>query len=127
MTENKIYANFKMRDFKGRRVSIFAQKYEDGLQIAAITCSKKDFFKKAYAREQFNKFIKGEPVDIHPYVERIPIHEHDGPVYTFNEWCKKNYKKVYENHVSVVGTQILDIHREAVKWNYSRLTIKTLL
>lgn len=126
--ENKIYANFRMRDSKGRRVSIFAQEFQDKvLRIFVLTCSKKDQFVKSIARKAYLSWLEGEKIDINPLVLDIAIHEHDGPVFTFNEWCKKNYKKVHENHISIVGSQIIDIHREPVKWNYSKLIIKTLL
>lgn len=72
----------KYYDKKGRRLSIYAQKMGEYLEIVVIPCSKEDKFKKKEADHLFLTV---------PYTpESIKI-ENNKPRSTFLKWCKENF------------------------------------
>lgn len=107
------YVTYKFHDTKGRRLAIFAvPSYREGLyqgvslreqmpfnllKIFIITCSKKDTFSKARARNMFAEFMQFKMQGFtgsyaHPTEIQIDVKD-DKPKFTFLRWCEDNYFK----------------------------------
>lgn len=87
------YSTFMFYDEHKRRLSIFARKVGDTLEITVIPCSKRDNFQRKIGRQLYEQVIAGDEVKGY-YLANIGIK--DGwPKNSFLDYCRKNfYKKI---------------------------------
>ena len=76
------YKCHKYYDKYGKRLSIYAQKMGDYLEVVVIPCSKEDKFIKKEADKLF--LTK-------PYTPKVVKIENNKPRSTFLHWCKYNF------------------------------------
>lgn len=90
-------ATYKFYDNKKRRLSIFARKDGDSLEILVIPCSKKDKFIKRKGRDIYETVMAevGPEPSKYEYDAHVLVLSESNPRKEFIEWCKKHYMKQY--------------------------------
>lgn len=86
------YNTYAYYDNKGRRLAVFCR-YLDALtaEIFTITCSKDEPFKKAFARAEYDKYLKGEQLTTKPTIKLVSIEKEQREISTLLAYCRSNY------------------------------------
>lgn len=87
-----MYNTYKYYDKKGRRLAVFCRFIDaDTAELITFVCSKEDQFKKAFAIEQYNKYVDGLPLSSKPIVEKVEIQPEESEIKLLIRYCREKY------------------------------------
>lgn len=91
-----MFVNFKKRDKKGRRLSIFAEIVFNQLFILVFTCSPEDNFSRKTGYWLYERWKSGGDPDVAKPISKGVIIVDEKPLKTFINWCNDTYYEADE-------------------------------
>lgn len=119
-------ANFQKYNAKKQRVALFIQAKDNfSAEIVEIKCSKNDNFSKKYAREQYQKYLKNQDIEVKPTKFKVELLGHS-PKYTLNKFANDNYYNLVTQIIQWEKSNKNHIVSLELNKKNSTLTAKTL-